>query len=45
VESIGKYGSCKGKNVVVAKSYDDTTKIKEENEKIKCENVKLKKEL
>jgi len=28
VESIGKCGSCKGKNVVVAKSYDDIIKIK-----------------
>jgi len=45
VESIGKCGSCKGKNVVVAESYDDTTKIKEEYEKIKCESVKLMKEL
>jgi len=45
VESIGKCGSCKGKNVVVAESYDDTIKIKQENEKIKCENVKFKKEL
>ena len=31
--------------MVVAESYEDTIKIKEENEKIKCENVKLKKEL
>ena len=31
--------------MVVAESYDDTIKIKQENEKIKCENVKLKKEL
>jgi len=45
VESIGKCGSCKSKNMVVAESYDDTIKIKKENEKIKCENVKLKKEL
>jgi len=45
VESIGKCGSCKGNNVVVVESYDDTIKIKQENEKIKCENVKLKKDL
>jgi len=45
VESIGKCGSCKGKNVVVAESHDDTIKIKQDNEKIKCENVKLKKDL
>jgi len=45
VESIGKCGSCKGKNVVVAGSCDDTIKMKQVNEKIKCENVKLNKEL
>ena len=45
VESIGKCGNCKGKNVVVAKSYDNTIKIMQENQKIKCENVKLNKEL
>jgi len=45
VESISKCVGCKGKNVVVAESYEDTIKIKEENEKIKCENEKLKKEL
>jgi len=45
MESIGKCGISNGKNVVVAESYDDTIKIKLENEKIKCENVKLKKDL
>jgi len=45
VESISKCVGCKGKNVVVAESYEDTIKIMEENGKIKCENVKLKKEL
>ena len=45
MESIGKCDSCKGKNVVVAESYDDTIKMKQENKKIKCENMKLKKEL
>jgi len=45
VESISKCVDFKGMNMVVAESYEDTIKIKEENEKIKCENVKLKKEL
>ena len=45
MESIDKYGSCKGKNVVMTENYEDTIKIKKENEKIKCENLKLKKEL
>jgi len=37
VESISKCVGCKGKNVVVAKSYEDTIKIKEENAKLKKE--------
>jgi len=45
VESISKCVGCKGKNVVVAESYEHTIIIKEENAKIKCENEKLKKEL
>jgi len=45
VESISKGVSCKGKNVVVAESYEDTIMTNEENAKIKCENDKLKKEL
>jgi len=45
VENIIKCVGCKGKNVVVAKSYEDTIMIKEENAKIKYENEKLKKEL
>jgi len=43
VESISKCVGCKGKNVVVAESYEDTIMIKEENARIKCENEKLKK--
>ena len=45
VESISKYVGYKGKNVVVAESFEDTIMIKEENAKIKCKNEKLKKEL
>jgi len=45
MESISKCVGCKGKNVVVAESYEDTIMINEENVKIKCENEKLKKEL
>ncbi len=45
VESISKCVGCKGKNVVVTESYEDTIMIKKENAKIKCENEKLKKEL
>ena len=35
MESISKCVDCKGKKVVVAESYEDTIKIKEENAKLK----------
>jgi len=37
VESTSKCVGCKGKNVVVAESYEDTIKIKEENAKLNKE--------
>jgi DNA-binding LacI/PurR family transcriptional regulator len=41
VESIEQGSSRKGKQVVVAKSYDDYVKVKNENEKLKKDIEKL----
>jgi hypothetical protein len=41
VESIAQSSSIKGKQVVVAKSYDDYVKMKNENEKLKKDIEKL----